>query len=726
MPNVLVFESDSVFAGELKAELEQRGCSVTVVDDASVGLQTAANDKPDLILLTIELPRMNGFSVCNKLKRDPALKEIPLVILSSDSTEETFEQHRRLRTHAEDYVHKPIGFTDLLPRLSRLVPIGETNGGGGLEDIVIDDDIDFEETQESALPEETPLEAPAFDPTTEIVATSPVEHPRSHSDSSRAVDDEVDAFAESAFGAMMDEPRAAPISQAPSEAVPPTDETGGLAPSAGSPAEPAPKLPSLPPEIAPRVSSPPTDFVARAASIPPRPRPDSIDQSLRDDLLTKTERVRELEKQLREAESRTLAFEDAVHREASKDAEVQRLTRELTETKAKLASGAKGAGSAREFLDLREALNKKDKELLDLRDQITHREKELLGLRDTNLAFEREKADLNDRLAEFDKVLSETVRQMDGAKADKEQAAKRADDFKRKAEKLSVELDARAAELGETKLRLADEMGAQDARENALRVEHAEALARAEEIRAASVQAADDRGREEAQRAAAAAKSDADAERERLVAELTDRAASELATAVSQKESALKEDHESKLSTLYRANEDAMNRFKAEQTQLLLEVERATEDKKQVEEALTRDHRAALAARDTEHDKTRGDLSEQRAAYERLLGDKAEAERTRDERIAWLESALSDRDRDLQIARSDVAQREAKLLGISADLDASRHETSDARSAVLAEQAKSERAVTKWTEDRASLERAKDALAVALAQIDEVEGRPLS
>src|ERR1044071_2954054 len=125
MPKVLDFESDSAFAGELVGEFEKRGCAVTVVDDASVGLQTAASDKPDLILLTIALPRMNGFSVCNKLKRDPALKEVPLIILSSDSTEETFEQHRRLRTHAEDYVHKPVSFGDLLPRITKFVSLSE-------------------------------------------------------------------------------------------------------------------------------------------------------------------------------------------------------------------------------------------------------------------------------------------------------------------------------------------------------------------------------------------------------------------------------------------------------------------------------------------------------------------------------------------------------------------------------------------------------------------------
>src|SRR5215207_5322083 len=120
---VLVFESDPTFAETLRSGLMTYGCEVSVVDDANNGLQAAARDKPDLILLAIELPRMNGFSVCNKLKRDPALKDVPLIIMSSESTEETFEQHRRLRTRAEDYIHKPISFEDLVTRIQAYVSL---------------------------------------------------------------------------------------------------------------------------------------------------------------------------------------------------------------------------------------------------------------------------------------------------------------------------------------------------------------------------------------------------------------------------------------------------------------------------------------------------------------------------------------------------------------------------------------------------------------------------
>src|SRR3974390_1085137 len=138
---VLVFESDPAFAGELRTELGNLGCITTVVDDGNVGLQQAASDKPDLILLSIELPRMNGFSVCNKLKKDPNLKDVPLIIMSSESSDETFEQHKKLRTRAEDYVHKPVAFGELLQHIRPFVAIGAAPGEGEGA-IVIDDEIE--------------------------------------------------------------------------------------------------------------------------------------------------------------------------------------------------------------------------------------------------------------------------------------------------------------------------------------------------------------------------------------------------------------------------------------------------------------------------------------------------------------------------------------------------------------------------------------------------------
>jgi DNA-binding response OmpR family regulator len=204
---VLVFESDPTFAETLRSGLLRYGCDVSVVDDANNGLQAASRDRPDLILLAIELPRMNGFSVCNKLKRDPALKDVPLIIMSSESTEETFEQHRRLRTRAEDYVKKPIAFDELVahiqPFVSLVPAVATVSEPPPVNDdaIVIEDDLEIEEAEVVE---------------TSVADTSQVDAEISTRES--LVDAEVDDFAEQAFGALLDEPEIAAPSISPEAA----------------------------------------------------------------------------------------------------------------------------------------------------------------------------------------------------------------------------------------------------------------------------------------------------------------------------------------------------------------------------------------------------------------------------------------------------------------------------------------------------------------------------
>jgi DNA-binding response OmpR family regulator len=83
---ILVLESDAAFAGEVQTSLQALGATVEVAGDGNQGIDRAMASRPDLILLTIELPGMNGFLVCKKLKKEDALKDVPLVILPSEAT----------------------------------------------------------------------------------------------------------------------------------------------------------------------------------------------------------------------------------------------------------------------------------------------------------------------------------------------------------------------------------------------------------------------------------------------------------------------------------------------------------------------------------------------------------------------------------------------------------------------------------------------------------------
>jgi len=121
---VLIIESDLAFAATLRQALEARGVEVDTTADGKRGVELAHAKPPAAVVLAVELgDRLTGgFTWCNKFKRDDALKAIPLLLTSSLATEQTFEQHRKLKTRADDYLLKPFGPRDLLDRLDPYLP----------------------------------------------------------------------------------------------------------------------------------------------------------------------------------------------------------------------------------------------------------------------------------------------------------------------------------------------------------------------------------------------------------------------------------------------------------------------------------------------------------------------------------------------------------------------------------------------------------------------------
>jgi CheY-like chemotaxis protein len=103
---ILIIENDPVFEADVRNRLESFAMAVTSVADGAAGIDTAKGNPPDLILLAAELPGMSGYSVCNRLKKNKNLKEVPVVIVSTGETPDTFEQHQSHRTPADDYLLK--------------------------------------------------------------------------------------------------------------------------------------------------------------------------------------------------------------------------------------------------------------------------------------------------------------------------------------------------------------------------------------------------------------------------------------------------------------------------------------------------------------------------------------------------------------------------------------------------------------------------------------------
>jgi PAS domain S-box-containing protein len=94
--------------------------------DGDAGLQLAASEDPDVILLDIVMPGQDGFEVCKRLKSDPALKEIPVIFFTA--TRDDKEHHlRALEVGAEGFLSKPIDISDLTAQIRAMVKIKNAN-----------------------------------------------------------------------------------------------------------------------------------------------------------------------------------------------------------------------------------------------------------------------------------------------------------------------------------------------------------------------------------------------------------------------------------------------------------------------------------------------------------------------------------------------------------------------------------------------------------------------
>jgi CheY-like chemotaxis protein len=80
---VLVIDDQPFFTNMLRGSLAQQGFRVLVANSGADGLTSAKQNMPDVILLDIEMPVMDGFMVCEKLRKDDAVKHIPIVILTA-------------------------------------------------------------------------------------------------------------------------------------------------------------------------------------------------------------------------------------------------------------------------------------------------------------------------------------------------------------------------------------------------------------------------------------------------------------------------------------------------------------------------------------------------------------------------------------------------------------------------------------------------------------------
>jgi two-component system, cell cycle response regulator len=112
---ILVIDDTKSIHALVKALLAEEQVDVHSATEAAYGLNLAASMKPDLILLDIDMPGMNGFDVCRKLKGDPGTSQVPIIFLTAVSTIQ--QKVKGLELGAVDYITKPFHNWELWARV---------------------------------------------------------------------------------------------------------------------------------------------------------------------------------------------------------------------------------------------------------------------------------------------------------------------------------------------------------------------------------------------------------------------------------------------------------------------------------------------------------------------------------------------------------------------------------------------------------------------------------
>jgi two-component system alkaline phosphatase synthesis response regulator PhoP len=118
---ILLVDDDVDFVESTKIILESKPYDVIVAYEGDEGLRRAKEEKPDLILLDIIMPVKDGFSAAEQIKKDPQLKQIPTLMLTSFSSRRGgtgIPMGRGFTLDAEDYIEKPVSPEELLAKIA--------------------------------------------------------------------------------------------------------------------------------------------------------------------------------------------------------------------------------------------------------------------------------------------------------------------------------------------------------------------------------------------------------------------------------------------------------------------------------------------------------------------------------------------------------------------------------------------------------------------------------
>ena len=119
MARILVVEDNEMNRDMLSRRLARRGYEVSIAVDGQQGVERAAAERPDLILMDISLPVLDGWQATRRLKADPATRDIPVIALTAYAEPE--DRAEAAQAGCDDFDTKPIDLERLIPKIQALL-----------------------------------------------------------------------------------------------------------------------------------------------------------------------------------------------------------------------------------------------------------------------------------------------------------------------------------------------------------------------------------------------------------------------------------------------------------------------------------------------------------------------------------------------------------------------------------------------------------------------------
>lgn len=763
---LLCVEPDARDAALIRDTLTPHGFQVKNLTSGEQAIDWGRRNGPSVIVVCVE-PRKVGYAICNKIKRSPELRDVPLILTSAEETKHTFEQHKKLKSRAEEYILKPLKREELLAKIGQVLGIGPLQpmeGGDSEEEEIAIGDQDIVDERSGSIPIDVHAgSSNGGRPTTTSEGVT------RRADLDAIFDQETEA----AFAAIQSRGDSDPTGPLPGSGSGPHRSPQAPSPPAAVTAPPAwdpdgwndeathaTSVPAAagfglagmapaPPPPAPASDPGRPSYGMDGADVPPSPddvmHPAASDISVPITIASGAH------------EARLSALQGMVNQ---LEADKHRMQNEVEELRARLQ--AQPITKEKDMLSLREIINRKEKDVLDLRDALDAKERQILDHKDRVREHERARRDLEEKMLGIEKNLVGATERVGALSHDKEKAIERerglksrlddamseiqkaheeVDSLKRRlqadADKARSELDrtrgeleSRIAELEESHrgqiTKLNDERASADATRDK---EHQAEIARIDGARIAEVEVLQKRLADEL--AAHGERSQSELtklrrDQDKALASLKEEQAVQITAERQAHQAAIEgkeRDHRNEILGLRRRHEEELAALEERRQRELAEAEtRRVADL----EAAENKRRGELQARDEEHHAVVAEMDRRHFDEKTAMG-----ERHRNEtdqavtRAARAEGELAARNEELSEAYRKIAGREADLDALRADVREREVKMGQARDRVTDLEAKIAdledqvlRAYQKLRTDEKTVDKAKRALAVALSLLD--------